>query len=261
MVAAGHRRRGIGRALLDAGRRLGARASASASSSCTSSRTTRRRSRSTRRSASGARATAGALPPRRRLRRRDPDGLRRTSTTRLRRVAAGRDRRELLQAAGPGPRPLRARQAGRGGAARARARAGVKLASNEGPFGPFPEALEALAAAAPELNRYPDGGGYRLRAALAERHGVRFEEIALGAGADGVVDCLAQVSLDPGRRDRLRLAVLPELRDRRAQARRCRPGRSRCATDRYDLDGAARRDHRRGRSSSTSATRTTRPGR
>src|ERR671924_2095381 len=74
----------------------------------------------------------------------------------------------------------------------------VKLASNEGPFGPFPEALDALAAAAPELNRYPDGGAYRLRAALAERHDVRFEEIALGAGADGVVDCLSQAVLDPG---------------------------------------------------------------
>jgi histidinol-phosphate aminotransferase len=74
----------------------------------------------------------------------------------------------------------------------------VKLASNEGPFGPLPEALDALAEAAPELNRYPDGGGYRLRMALADRHRVRFEEIALGAGADGVVDCLAQVSLDPG---------------------------------------------------------------
>src|SRR5215204_6561905 len=33
---------------------------------------------------------------------------------------------------------------------------------------------------------------------LAERHGVELEEIALGAGADGVVDCLSQVSLDPG---------------------------------------------------------------
>jgi histidinol-phosphate aminotransferase len=74
----------------------------------------------------------------------------------------------------------------------------VKLASNEGPFGPFPEALDALAGAAPELNRYPDGGGYRLRQALAERHGLRFEEVALGAGADGVVDSLAQISLDPG---------------------------------------------------------------
>ena len=74
----------------------------------------------------------------------------------------------------------------------------VKLASNEGPFGPFPEALDALAETATELNRYPDGGGYRLRVVLAERHDVRLEEIALGAGADGVVDCLAQVSLDPG---------------------------------------------------------------
>ena len=74
----------------------------------------------------------------------------------------------------------------------------VKLASNEGPYGPLPEALEALAAAAPELNRYPDGGAFRLRAALAERHGVRPEEIALGAGADGIVDALSQVSLDAG---------------------------------------------------------------
>src|SRR5213076_2183199 len=60
----------------------------------------------------------------------------------------------------------------------------VKLASNEGPFGPFPAAIEALSRQAAELNRYPDGGAYALRAALAERHGVRFEEIAIGAGAD-----------------------------------------------------------------------------
>ena len=38
----------------------------------------------------------------------------------------------------------------------------VKLASNEGPFPPFPAALEAMARAAGELNRYPDGGIYRL---------------------------------------------------------------------------------------------------
>jgi histidinol-phosphate aminotransferase len=74
----------------------------------------------------------------------------------------------------------------------------VKLASNEGPFGPFPEALDALAETAPELNRYPDGGAHRLRATLAERHDLRLEEVALGAGADGVIDCLAQVSLDAG---------------------------------------------------------------
>ena len=74
----------------------------------------------------------------------------------------------------------------------------VKLASNEGPYGPFPEALEALERTARELNRYPDGGAYRLRAALAERHGLRFEEVGTGAGADGLIDCLSQVFLDPG---------------------------------------------------------------
>jgi histidinol-phosphate aminotransferase len=74
----------------------------------------------------------------------------------------------------------------------------VKLASNEGQFGPFAAALEAIARLAPELNRYPDGGAYLLRAALAERHGVRFEEVAVGAGSDGLVDCISQALLDPG---------------------------------------------------------------
>jgi histidinol-phosphate aminotransferase len=74
----------------------------------------------------------------------------------------------------------------------------IKLASNEGPCGPFPEAREALARAAEELNRYPDGGAYRLRVALAERHDVRFEEVAPGAGSDGVVDYLSQLALEPG---------------------------------------------------------------
>ncbi len=74
----------------------------------------------------------------------------------------------------------------------------VKLASNEGPFGPFPAALEVLERSAPDLNRYPDGGAYRLRAALAERYGVRFEELAVGAGADGLIDCISQATLDPG---------------------------------------------------------------
>jgi histidinol-phosphate aminotransferase len=74
----------------------------------------------------------------------------------------------------------------------------VKLASNEGPFGPFPAAAEALARSVADLNRYPDGGAWRLRSALAERYGVSFEEVAVGSGADGLIDCLSQASLDPG---------------------------------------------------------------
>ena len=74
----------------------------------------------------------------------------------------------------------------------------VKLASNEGPFPPFPAALEAMADAAHELNRYPDGGAFRLHEALAARHGVAFDEVCAGAGADGCLDMLSQAVLDPG---------------------------------------------------------------
>ena len=74
----------------------------------------------------------------------------------------------------------------------------VKLASNEGPHGPFPAAQEAIARASLELNRYPDGGSYRLRKALAERHDVRFEQVAVCAGADAVIGYTALAMLDPG---------------------------------------------------------------
>ncbi|MCE3287243.1 MAG: histidinol-phosphate transaminase [Gaiellaceae bacterium] len=74
----------------------------------------------------------------------------------------------------------------------------VKLASNEGPYGPFPEAQDAIARAALELNRYPDGGAWRLRNALAERRGVRFEQVTVCAGADAVVGYVCQALLDPG---------------------------------------------------------------
>src|SRR5690242_1444883 len=52
--------------------------------------------------------------------------------------------------------------------------------------------------AALELNRYPDGGAWALRTELAERNGVAFEELIVGAGADGIIDLLAQATLDPG---------------------------------------------------------------
>jgi histidinol-phosphate aminotransferase len=74
----------------------------------------------------------------------------------------------------------------------------VKLASNEGPYGPFPAAQEAIARATRDLNRYPDGGAWRLRQALAERHRVAFEEVTVCAGADAVVGYISMATLDPG---------------------------------------------------------------
>ncbi len=37
-----------------------------------------------------------------------------------------------------------------------------------------------------------------MRAAIAERHDVPLEQVAIGAGADGVIDCVSQATLDPG---------------------------------------------------------------
>jgi histidinol-phosphate aminotransferase len=55
-----------------------------------------------------------------------------------------------------------------------------------------------MARAAADLNRYPDGGAFRLHGALAERHGVAPAQICVGAGADGCIDMLSQAILDPG---------------------------------------------------------------
>ena len=74
----------------------------------------------------------------------------------------------------------------------------VKLASNEGPWGPFPAALEALERSAASLNRYPDGGAYPLRNAIAERHGVDPANVVTGAGADALIGHLSVATLDPG---------------------------------------------------------------
>jgi histidinol-phosphate aminotransferase len=73
----------------------------------------------------------------------------------------------------------------------------VKLASNEGPFGPFPGALEAIARQAQELNRYPERA-YDLIERLAARHGVGADRIAVGNGADAIVGYLSAAYLDPG---------------------------------------------------------------
>jgi histidinol-phosphate aminotransferase len=76
----------------------------------------------------------------------------------------------------------------------------VKLASNEGAFGPLPAAVAAFEASVGDLNRYPDGGGLRLREALAERHGVPVERVVLGNGADELIRLCAVATLDPGTR-------------------------------------------------------------
>src|SRR3954447_16543199 len=76
----------------------------------------------------------------------------------------------------------------------------VKLASNEGPFGPLPAAVAAFDASARELNRYPDASASPLRAALSARFDLPAAQIVLGNGADELIRFAALATLDPGDR-------------------------------------------------------------
>lgn len=79
-------------------------------------------------------------------------------------------------------------------------REAVKLASNENPRGPGPAVHEAIARAGRALNRYPDGNGFDLKRALAERLGVDPAMITLGNGSNDVLELLGRVFVGPGDR-------------------------------------------------------------
>jgi histidinol-phosphate aminotransferase len=74
----------------------------------------------------------------------------------------------------------------------------IKLASNENPLGPSPKAVEAMAQALSGLHRYPDGAGFVLRTALAERYGLVPEQIVLGNGSNEIIEFLCRAFLRPG---------------------------------------------------------------
>ena len=74
----------------------------------------------------------------------------------------------------------------------------VKLASNENPCGPGQRVRRAMASA--DLSRYPDGTGFRLKAALSEHLGVDTSRITLGNGSNDVLDLAARVAVSPDTR-------------------------------------------------------------
>src|SRR3984885_2905912 len=63
----------------------------------------------------------------------------------------------------------------------------VNLASNENPLGPPASAIKAIEEAMTEISRYPDMGGLKLRHALAERHEVFVNNVAIGSGSESIM--------------------------------------------------------------------------
>jgi histidinol-phosphate aminotransferase len=74
----------------------------------------------------------------------------------------------------------------------------IKLASNENPAGPSPQALAAMRRSLDDVWLYPDGSGHELKAKLAAKLGVDVGQITLGNGSNDLLVLLAEAFLQPG---------------------------------------------------------------
>jgi len=74
----------------------------------------------------------------------------------------------------------------------------LKLASNENPLGPSPLALDAVRESLQGVSVYPDGAARGLRQALADFHGVKLEQVAVGNGSDEIFCLITGAHLNPG---------------------------------------------------------------
>ena len=72
----------------------------------------------------------------------------------------------------------------------------VKVASNENPLGPSPLAKIAMREAIEEAHIYPDGGGYRLRSAIADSFGMELSNVVLGNGSNEIIELLCHTFLN-----------------------------------------------------------------
>lgn len=72
------------------------------------------------------------------------------------------------------------------------------FACNENALGPSALAIEAAQRAATTAHRYPDGEANVLKEALAERHGVTPDQIAVGNGTTEVIELLVRTCLAAG---------------------------------------------------------------
>ena len=74
----------------------------------------------------------------------------------------------------------------------------ARLSNNENPYGPLPSVLPAINAALVEVNRYPDDCAPTLRRAIANRHLLDSEWIAIGCGSLDLLQQLIIATVGPG---------------------------------------------------------------
>jgi histidinol-phosphate aminotransferase len=74
----------------------------------------------------------------------------------------------------------------------------AQLASNESPSPPHPKVIEAIAAAAGAMNRYPDPDATLLRRRIAERYDTDPARVAVGNGSCEILLAAAEALCEPG---------------------------------------------------------------
>jgi histidinol-phosphate aminotransferase len=74
----------------------------------------------------------------------------------------------------------------------------AQLASNESPFPPHPKVVEAIAAGARAMNRYPDPDATLLRRRIAERYETDPARIVVGNGSCEILLAAAEALCEPG---------------------------------------------------------------
>ena len=74
----------------------------------------------------------------------------------------------------------------------------IKLASNENPLGPSPQAVRAIHEKLDTLHRYPDGSGFYLKSKLSKKNGVPMSQIILGNGSNELIELIIRTFLSPG---------------------------------------------------------------
>ena len=73
-----------------------------------------------------------------------------------------------------------------------------KLSSNENPYPPLPSVVDAIAAAAMDINRYPDPLNTELAHALAAKLGVSVDSLAISTGSVALLGNVLQAVAAPG---------------------------------------------------------------
>ena len=74
----------------------------------------------------------------------------------------------------------------------------IKLASNESPLGPSPEARKAIRSSIKDLSLYPDGSTRMLREAIAETWGIDSGKVLVGNGSNEIIELVLRTFLNEG---------------------------------------------------------------